>query len=124
MKTLQVQVAVAPGPSTIVYHSMRRPLPVQELILACAVQHICRRLGEITVGDVFAAVRTEKTLLGLWTIASEGGGKSVTKLALYCPFCWVSMLRSGMFSRENNKTEYKPNEEFGESYRWVGSLIC
>lgn len=64
MKTMQV--AVAPGPSTIVYHSMRRPLPVQELVLACAVQHICRRLGEeIAVDDVFAAVRPEKTLLGL-----------------------------------------------------------
>ena len=63
MKTLQV--AVAPGPSTIVYHSMRRPLPVQELVLACAVQNICWRLGgEITVDDVSAAVRPQKTLLG------------------------------------------------------------
>ena len=67
MKTLQL--AVAPGPSTIVCHSMRRPLPVQELVLACAIPNICRRLGgEITVDDVSAAVRPEKTLVGLWTI--------------------------------------------------------
>ena len=85
MKTLQV--AVAPGPSTIVYHSMRRPLPVQELVLACAVQNICWR--ETTVDDVSAAVRPQETLLDF---LDNCRGSRVRFKALYRPVFWVSML--------------------------------